>query len=42
MALLLWGLTIDEAKQSKLAYYVTISFVDAEVGCLLDALARMI
>jgi uncharacterized sulfatase len=32
------GLTIDEAKQSKLAYYATISFVDAQVGRLLDAL----
>lgn len=32
------GLTVDEAKQSKLAYYATISFVDAQVGRLLDAL----
>jgi uncharacterized sulfatase len=32
------GLTVDEAKQCKLAYYATISFVDAQVGRLLDAL----
>ncbi|MDB4469809.1 sulfatase-like hydrolase/transferase [Akkermansiaceae bacterium] len=29
---------MEEAKQCKLAYYATISFVDAQVGRLLDAL----
>ena len=31
-------LTRDEAKQSKLAYYATVSFIDAQVGRLIDAL----
>lgn len=32
------GLTVAEAKQSKLAYYASVSFVDAQIGLLLDAL----
>lgn len=34
------NVTLDEAKQSKLAYLATISFVDAQVGRLLDALEK--
>ena len=32
-----FGVTNDEARQSKLAYYAAISFVDAQIGRLLDA-----
>ncbi|MBI1372355.1 MAG: sulfatase-like hydrolase/transferase [Phycisphaera sp.] len=32
--------TVDQARQCKLAYYACISFVDAQVGKLLDALDR--
>ncbi|HYW96459.1 MAG TPA: sulfatase [Bacteroidales bacterium] len=32
-----FGVTHDEARQSKLAYYAAISFVDAQIGRLLDA-----
>ncbi len=36
-----FGVTEDEARQSKQAYYATISFVDAQVGRLLDSLDRL-
>ncbi|WP_111709796.1 sulfatase [Lutibacter citreus] len=32
------GVTVEEAKQCKLAYYASISFVDAQIGRLLDTL----
>lgn len=32
------GVTMEEAKQCKLAYYASISFVDAQIGRILDAL----
>ena len=32
------GVTVEEAKQCKLAYYASISFVDAQVGRFLDTL----
>ena len=32
------GITIDEAKKCKQAYYATVSFIDAQVGRLMDAL----
>lgn len=32
------GISVAEAKQSKLAYYASVSFVDAQVGRLLDSL----
>lgn len=32
-----FGVTPDEARQSKLAYYASISFVDAQIGRLLNA-----
>lgn len=34
------GVTVEEAKQCKLAYYASISFVDAQIGRLLDALEK--
>ncbi len=34
------GVSVDEARQCKLAYYASISFVDAQVGRLLDALEK--
>ena len=34
------GLTRDEAKQCKLAYYATVSFIDAQIGRLLDSLEQ--
>ncbi|MCH2205547.1 MAG: sulfatase [Lentisphaerales bacterium] len=34
------GLTVAEAKQCKLAYYATVSFIDAQVGRLLDTLEK--
>lgn len=33
-----YGLTVDEARKCKQGYYASISFVDAQVGKLLDAL----
>lgn len=36
-----FGVGRDEARKSKQAYYATISFVDAQVGRLLDALERL-
>ena len=32
------GITVDEARKCKQAYYASVSFVDAQVGKLLDAL----
>lgn len=32
------SVTVEEAKQCKLAYYASISFIDAQIGRLLDAL----
>ena len=32
------GITVDQARECKLAYYAAISFVDAQIGRLLDAL----
>lgn len=34
------GITVEQAKQCKLAYYATISFVDVQIGRLLDALEQ--
>ena len=34
------GVTVDEARKCKQAYYASISFVDAQVGRLLDALEQ--
>jgi iduronate 2-sulfatase len=34
------GVTLDEAKQCKLAYYACISFVDAQVGRIMAALKK--
>lgn len=36
-----FGVTKDEARQSKLAYYAAISFVDAQIGRVVDALDRL-
>jgi len=36
-----FGVTADQARESKLAYYAMISFVDAQIGRLLDALDRL-
>ena len=35
------GLTPDQARECKLAYYASISFVDAQIGRVLDALDRL-
>lgn len=35
------GVTPDEARQGKQAYYASISFVDAQIGRLIDALDRL-
>jgi uncharacterized sulfatase len=37
----LMGVTVDQARQGKQAYYAAISFVDAQIGRVLDALDRM-
>jgi iduronate 2-sulfatase len=36
-----FGVTPDQAHESKLAYYAAISFVDAQIGRLLDAVDRL-
>ncbi|MCE6987560.1 sulfatase [Dyadobacter sp. CY323] len=36
-----WGLSVDERKEALRAYYATISFMDAQVGKLLDALDKL-
>lgn len=36
-----FGVTADEARDSLLAYWATISFVDAQIGRVLDALDRL-
>lgn len=36
-----FGLTPGQARECKLAYYATISFVDAQIGRVLDALERL-
>ena len=36
-----FGATADQAREAKQAYYATISFVDTQVGRLLDALDRL-
>jgi uncharacterized sulfatase len=36
-----YGVKPDEAKQCKLAYYAAISFVDAQIGKLIDAVDRL-
>ena len=35
------GVTPDQARECKLAYYASISFVDAQIGRLLDAVDRL-
>ena len=37
----LMGVTVDQAREGKRAYYSTISFVDAQIGRVLDALDRL-
>lgn len=37
----LYGVAVDKAREAKRAYYATISFVDAQVGRVLDALDRL-
>ena len=34
------GVTLDQARQCKLAYYASISFVDAQVGRIMAALKK--
>src|SRR5262249_15274341 len=36
-----YGVTPDQARECKLAYYAAISFVDAQIGRVLDALDRL-
>jgi iduronate 2-sulfatase len=36
-----FGVTTDQARECKRAYYATISFVDAQIGRVLDALDRL-
>lgn len=36
-----FGVTADQARECKLAYYASISFVDAQIGRLLDAVDRL-
>lgn len=36
-----FGVTPDQARQCKLAYYASISFVDAQIGKLLDTMDRL-
>jgi iduronate 2-sulfatase len=36
-----WGLTVEQQKEVLQAYYASVSFVDANVGKVLDALDRM-
>jgi uncharacterized sulfatase len=36
-----FGVTHDQARQSKQAYYAAISFVDAQIGRVIDALDRL-
>ncbi|MCP5560594.1 MAG: sulfatase [Verrucomicrobiaceae bacterium] len=36
-----FGVTPDQARECKQAYYATISFVDAQIGRMLDALDRL-
>ncbi|RPE05905.1 iduronate-2-sulfatase [Chitinophaga lutea] len=36
-----WGLPVDKLKEAKRAYYASISFMDAQVGRLLDAIDRL-
>lgn len=36
-----FGVTIEQARESKHAYYAAIEFVDAQIGRLLDALDRL-
>jgi uncharacterized sulfatase len=36
-----FGVTADQARECKQAYYATISFVDAQIGRVLDALDRL-
>ena len=35
------GLSVDQARECKRAYFATISFVDAQIGRVLDALERL-
>ncbi|MBI3857959.1 MAG: sulfatase-like hydrolase/transferase, partial [Planctomycetes bacterium] len=36
-----FGVTIDQARECKQAYYAAISFVDAQIGRVLDAMDRL-